>query len=349
MRTSLAILVLIACGSTEEPQAPVLDDPVVLEPPNLDGVDLPAAFHDAFRLIAAVDLRAAWAGHLRALERAEPGCPDIYLGNPDVENIDIRTRNKGLSWMDYCMQGDGTIYSGFSYWENRIVAQGDPETALGRTVDASRLLFGDGAVSRGDDVLFEFVGTATDALTLAQGADFERWTYTSRVEGTVTGELAFPTAQGATTTPGGYRTDLNRRSTGGSEDGLEVQGNLYLFEHRIADRFDSLAVDLAFVGPAGAGPNDCTAEPSGWIGLRDSDAFWYDLVFEPRRGGDPQDPDYDNDPYSGCDGCGTLYLRGLEQPGIEVCLDLGFLWQGALQRPSIQDYAFTLRTLGEAP
>jgi hypothetical protein len=340
----LPALVVIACGAPPEPTGPDLDDPVVLEPPDLTGVDLPAAFADAFRAIAAVDVRTPWKGHLAALGRAEPGCPDVYFGNPDVENIDIRTRGKGLSWMDYCQQGDGSVYSGFAYWETRVVADGDPETALGRTIDATRLLFGDGTVARGDDMLFEFVGQASDALSLSTAPDFERWTYTSRVEGTVTGALALDGGP----LPGGYRTDLYRRTAGGSEESLEARGNLFLFEHRIAGRFDSLAVDLAMLGPAGAGPNDCTAEPNGWIALRDEDAFWYDLVFEPRRTGDPQDPDYDNSPYAGCDGCGTLYLRGLEQPSTEVCVDLSFLWAGGLDHPPARDFVFTLRDLGEA-
>jgi hypothetical protein len=344
MRATIALLSLVACGGAEPPEPPTLDDPVVLEPPDLTGVDLPAAFAEAFELIAAVDVRAAWAAHGRAIRAGQPGCPDLYLGNPDVENIDIRTRGKGLAWMDYCQQGDGTIYSGFTYWEDRIVSDGDETTALGKTVDASRLIFADGAVSRGDAMLFELVGTASDALSRTTAPDVDDWTYTSLVEGTVTGSYA----SDAGAVAGGYRTDLYRRTTGGSAQNLESRGNLFLFEHRISGRFDSLAVDLELTGPAGAGPNDCTAEPTGWIAIRDEDAFWYDLVFEARRQGDPQDPDYENQPYEGCDGCGTLYVRGLEQPGLEVCVDLGFLWEGALTPPPTSDFALILRDLGEA-
>lgn len=345
MRHLPLLLLAVACGSEEPTEAPVLDDPVQLDPPDLSGVDLPAAYAEAFALLGAIDVRPTWAGHLASLERGEPGCPDVYLGNPDVENIDLRTRGKGYAWSDFCQQGNGLLYSGFSYWETALVTEGDPESALGRSVDASRVLIGDGALSQNDDMLFELVGQVDDALTLTTSPDGEAWTYTSRVEATVTGSLAF---EGGAT-PGGYRSDLYRRTSGGVEDRLETRGNVFLFEHRIAGRFDSLAVDLDFIGPTGAGPDDCTAEPSGWIGLRDEDAFWHDLVFEPRRTGDPQDPDYENDPYAGCDGCGTLYLRGLEQPGIEVCLDLDFLWEGGLDRPTIRDFAFTLRNPGEAP
>ncbi|TVQ92517.1 MAG: hypothetical protein EA397_06825 [Deltaproteobacteria bacterium] len=346
MRRVLTLALLLGCPAPEEErEAPVLSDPVELVPPDLEGVDLPQAFADAFRLIAGVDTRPVWAGHLDALDHAEPGCPDLYLGNPDVDSIDIRTRAKGRSWADYCQQSDGTIYSGYSYWENSLTAMGDPNTTLGRTADATRLLLGDGAVSRDDEMLYEFVGEAEDSLSLTTTSESETWTYTSRIAGVATGQFIFDDSP----TPGGFRVGLYRRSTGGDADTLETRGNLYLFEHRIADRFDSFAVDLEFSGPLGAGPDDCTLEPTGWIGLRDEDAFWYDLVFEPRRGGDPQDPEYDNEPYTGCDGCGTLYLRGLEQPTLEVCMDFDFLWDGLLDHPRIQDYAFTLRNLGEAP
>lgn len=346
MRPLSLLLLVAACGPQDsERPAPVFSDPVELEPPDLSGVDLPAAFVDAFRLVAQIDTRAVWRGHLSALALAEPGCPDIYLGNPDIENLDIRTRGKGLSWMDYCQQSDGTIYSGYGYWENGVVTHGDPESTLGRTADATRLLLGDGAVSLDDAMLFELIGEATDSLSVTTTPDDESWTYTSRVAGTLTGELIFA----ETDTPGGFRADLYRRSTGGSSDSLEARGNIYFFEHRIADRFDSFAVDLDFSGPQGAGPDDCTAEPTGWIGLRDQDGFWHDLVFEARGSGDPQDPEYENDPYTGCDGCGTLYLRGLEQEAIEVCLDFDFLWAGLLDRPVLSDFTFTVRDLGEAP
>jgi hypothetical protein len=351
-RLPLLALALLACGAPEDTDEIVFDDPVELPPPDLEGVDLEAAFTDAFRLMAAVDLRAGWAGHVDALERRRAGCPDIYLGNPDIEGIDLDGDARGYAWRDFCRQGDEIEWGGFAFWETEAGVQGDPTTAEGRTIEAERLLFADALVGQGDEVLFAFDGEGTDALTRTDAADgYEAWTYTSRVQGTVSGTLAFPAEVTSTAmaTPGGYRTDLYRRATGGVDASLEARGNVYLFEHRIQDRFDSLGLDLELKGPAGAGPEDCTAEPRGWIALRDEDAFWYDLVFEPRYDGDPDDPDYPNDPYSECDGCGTLYVRGLEQEGIEVCVDLSFLWDGALAPPSADAFAFTLRDPGEAP
>ena len=343
----LALTTIAACGDPDDTGEIVLDDPVELPVPDLEGVVLEDVFRDAFSLMAMVDLRPAWAGHVDSLELRQDGCPDLFNGNPDVEDIDINSRNKGSAWMDFCSQSDDTLFGGFEYWEIDVNIDGDEDTAEGKTIEASRLLFGDGVVGRGDDVLFEFDGEGTDALTVTNASDgYSAWTYTSRVEGTVTGTLPFDTVTSGT--PGGYRTDLYRRATGGGAgEALESRGNVYLFEHRLQTRFDSIGLDLELKGPEGAGPDDCLLEPRGWIAVRDSNAFWYDLVFEPRYDGDPDDPDYPNDPYSNCDGCGTLYVRGLEQEGIEVCLDLSFLWEGSLTPPDVEDFAFTLRDPGE--
>lgn len=339
-----ATLALTACGTPEEPDDLVLDDPVELPPPDITGLDMGAAFESGFQALTEVDLRAAWSGHEAAMNLRRPGCPDIFAGNPDVEDIDIGEDAPGSSWLDFCEQRDGTTFGGFEYWEIAVNREGDPTSGAGRTTEASRFLLGDGVVGRGDDVLFEFDGEATDGLTLTEAAaDYYVWSYSTRMEGTVTGSLAFD----GTPNAGGYRVGLTRRASGGVDQNLEVNGNVYFFERRIEDRFDSIAANLELIGPETAGPDDCTAEPQGYISLRDENAFWYDLVFSPRYDGDPDDPDYPNEPYSECDGCGTLYIRGLEQEGVEVCLDLGFLWEGPLDPPDVKDFAFTLRDPGE--
>lgn len=340
----LVALCLSCTGSEPEPEL-VLDDPVELPPPDISDVDIPAAFEAGFLALTELDLRTPWAGHRDALNLRRPGCPDIFAGNPDVEGIDLNSDNDGFAWRDFCDQSDGTNFGGFEYWEIAVNRDGDPTTGAGRTTEASRLLFGDGVVGRDDEILFEFDGEATDGLTITEAAaDYYAWSYSSRMEGTITGSLAFPAGS---PNEGGYRVGLTRRAAGGVDEGLEANGNVYFFERRISGRFDSVAANFELIGPGAAGPDDCTQEPQGYISLRDEDAFWYDLVFSPRYDGDPDDPDYPNEPYSECDGCGTLYVRGLEQEGIEVCVDLGFLWAGPLEPPAVQDFAFTLRDPGE--
>lgn len=342
---ALALGLSACAGDGGDTDPLVLDDPVELPPPDISGLDMPAAYETAFTLLTELDLRTTWAGHQAAMDLRRPGCPDIFAGNPDIENIDIGSDNDGMSWRDFCEQSDGTEFGGFEYWEIAINAEGDPTSGAGRTTEASRFLFGDAVIRNGDDILFEWDGEATDGLTTTvAAADYAAWSYSSSMEGTASGALTF----GDTTTPGGYRIGLTRRASGGADQGLEANGNVYFFEHRIQDRFDSIAVNLELVGPEAAGPDDCVQEPQGYISLRDEDAFWYDLVFSPRYDGDPDDPDYPNQPYSECDGCGTLYVRGLEQEGVEVCLDLAFLWEGPLDPPAVQDFAFTLRDPGEA-
>ena len=36
----------------------------------------------------------------------QPGCPDIFAGNPNVEDIDIDPDRKGSSWLDFCDQAE---------------------------------------------------------------------------------------------------------------------------------------------------------------------------------------------------------------------------------------------------
>ena len=341
--TAIAVAGCSKGGDTDDI---VFDDPPELPPPDISGLDLPGAFETGFVTLAELDLRKAWAGHEKAMALRRDGCPDIFAGNPNVEDIDINTDNDGSSWLDFCEQGDGTTFGGFEYWEIAINREGDATSGAGRTTEASRLLFGDGVVGRGEDILFEFDGEATDGLTITEAAgDYYAWSYSSRMEGTVTGDLVF---DGEDLT-GGYRIGLTRRATGGADQGLEANGNVYFFEHRFQDRFDSIAANFELIGPAAAGPDDCTKEPQGYISLRDENAFWYDLVFSPRYDGDPDDPDYPNEPYSECDGCGTLYIRGLEQDHEigEICVDLSSLWSGPLDPPEVQDFAFTLRDPGE--
>ena len=125
---------------------------------------------------------------------------------------------------------------------------------------------------------------------------------------------------------------------GGDTARLESRGNLYLFEDRIADRWDSVAMDLELVGDDGAGPGDCTLEPTGWLSLRDTNAYWYDVVFLASEA-DTVDTSTD----TSCDGCGTLYIRGVESG--TVCPDLSAAWDGRLDPPDVADFVLSIHDL----
>jgi len=346
MRSHLLLAVLLTgCTKgeteTEDTGYPGVDLPT----PDIEGVDFAAAFQSALTLAVQTDMKSAWSGHLKALDDRSAGCPDIYIGNPDIENLDDLDEDAtGWSWIDYCTNQAGKTYSGWSYWENEVSIEGDAETAAGATSEVERSIQGNQLLAKKNDVLYEFDGSGSDALTLVQAPDYLRWIYASLVTATVAGEYAFGDTS---STVGGYRADIYLYATGGDADALETRGNLYFFDKRIAKRFDSVALDLSMMGPTGSGPDDCTEEPRGWIGIRDENAFWYDLVFQPRYDTDVNDTGYENEPYSACDGCGSLYIRGLEQPSMEVCMDFSFLWDGAtLQPPAVEDFVFTMRETG---
>ena len=231
------------------------------------------------------------------------------------------------------------------WWETEVSGNGRVDEDAGRTTEASRVLEGDAVVAIEGDVRFEFKGDANDYLyrvDQGEGKDaYQRWIYRTTVDGTVTGSDLFGDGDVAS---GGYRTDLYLDLTGGDVDRLQARGNVYLFEPVIEGRFDSISVDMDLQGVRGAGPEDCTLEPLGWIGLRDPDAVWYELVFLPRITEDIIGEPFPNEPLSICDGCGTLYVRGVESG--EVCVDLTDLFDTIESKlPVVDDYVLTLHEL----
>ena len=338
---SLLLLALVACAP-EEDTVEVSDPPEELVVPPLDGLDLESLYQDALSIGLTADLRAPWAAHRELLTGSvRGGCPDVYVGTPDLEIDGLDMDVRGESWMDLCEDGD-TRWGGWAWWDSFVRAEGDATTPEGLVVEGERSLIGDAVVSTSGDIVFEFKGEAADAFQRTDAPDYLRWSYTSLVTGTVTGSLPFA----GSVTPFGYRTDMYVSYAGGTGATAEVRGNVYLFEGRIQDRIDSMSANLEFVSPDGAAPDVCTLEPRGWLSVRDPDAIWYDLVFEPRYDDDATDEDYPNDPLTVCDGCGRLYVRGLDQ-GIDVCPDFSFLWSGGLNPPESAGYSLNLRELLE--
>lgn len=336
------LVLLVACGGDPaDTGAPPVTDrgPAETLPlPDVSEVDFPAAYSSALRQLMLVSTAAPWRGFTSTLGGVEPGCPDLWVGVPADDDFD-GDEGGGLSWYDTCSAADGTEWNGYAYWETSVSASGLVESYEGRTTEATRTLLGDGTVKDpAGNLRWSFDGDASDSIYEVEGEGYTTWTWSSLVDGTVGGTDVFAD----TATPGGYRADLYLSASGGVSDRIEARGDLYLFTDLLDGRFDSIAADLTLIGPTGAAPGACTLEPYGWIGLRDPEAYWYDLVFLPAELEDYQDP-YANDPLGECDGCGTLYIRGVEQG--EVCVDLMTLFTDGVVRPPISDFVMPLREL----
>lgn len=340
LTTSLSMLMSCEQEEAEKERTVDVGEPEeALTLPDLSGIDLPAAYAEALQTAMTINLNSAWQANVSALALRHTGCPDLYVGAPPVEDnaFDMNDDIPGVSWYDFCSTPAGLYYGGHNYWSGTVTGEGTVESAEGRTVIGEREMIANGVVGDDSAVMFEFNGEGSDSLTLTQAEGYERWVYSSLLNATVTGTLV--NADG-----GGWRTDLYLNATGGDADTLEVRGNVFFFVPRIQERFDSVAMDLTYAGFNGAGPDTCTLEPQGWIGLRDADAFWYDLVFQPTEVEDGAELD---PRYSECDGCGTLYVRGIETIEYgEVCVDFSGLWNdGPVALPAPEDFIFTLRQL----
>jgi hypothetical protein len=341
----------VACGPEGEDSVDLGDPVAPLVLPDVSDVDFPTAYQEAVQLAKGVHTGRAWEGHVASLGRRFEGCPDMYSGVPDDDTVDIESGDEpeGATWFDDCTTPGSIDYHGYVWWDGTVAVDGDPEDREGVTVDATRTLDASGVVSSGEDVAFELRGEATDSLSEVVAPKYRHWTWSSDITATVTGTDVFANDSQA---PGGWRTDMALYATGGDSNVLEARGNVFLFDHRMQDRFDSIEMDVAFLGEGAYGPDDCTEEPAGWIGLRDENAYWYDVVFLPRYEEETNDTATSNDPYTACDGCGTIYLRGVEATEIgEVCMDFGFVWSDQpVEPPAVEDYVLSLHQLqSEAP
>jgi len=327
---------MVGCNSEEEP-VDLGDPPVQLDVPDVAPEELAAGVEEALATALAIDLREVWPAHVETLELASPGCPDFYAGTPDLENNEI-PEDLGWSWSDLCTATGDRRYAGWAWWDNTVEVSGDASDNVGATTEASRTIVSDGLMALGDEVQLEFDGEASDSVLRVEATDYMSWSYSSLFDATVTGVLA------DTLTPGGLRAELFTRATGGDADTLELRGNVHFFEHRIRDRYDSITVDLLWAAPSSTSPDDCAEEPRGWIGVRDENAFWTELIFQPRYDDDVTDDPYDNVPLNVCDGCANVYIRGVKQD-FTVCPDFSFVWDGGLSAPEANAYALDMRTL----
>jgi hypothetical protein len=339
---SLLSLSLYSCTDTDGVTTEDYVPPEELPLPDLSDVDIKGAFELALQRVTEIQLTPAWNGNREVLDLRFNGCPDLYVGAPEEVDMDDAP---GVSWSDFCTTPGGLGYGGFAYWDSSVTQQGSPSSVAGYLLEGQREMIGQGIVNANGETKFEFKGTASDSFyfvedpPIADQDPYNRWIYSSLVEGTISGTLA-------TGSGNGYRTDLYMRVTGGDVDSLEARGNVYWFNSLINERFDSAGMDLVLVGENGAGPDDCTLEPKGWLGIRDENAYWYDLVFMPKDAEDSTG--YLDEEHSTCDGCGILYLRGVETENYgKICPDFSGLWSGdnSIDLPVATDFLLTLQQL----
>lgn len=302
----MVLLLSLAC----KPDAPAEDVLTEVSEAPLEDPMMEAGLLAGLQFALQADITAPWRGLSAANTYAMGACPAQYSGEPpDNDLAGTGAVGPGTSWSDACDAGD-TSYRGFMYWESAF--SGDVSTG------AERLLIGDSSVVQGDQVLYEFDGNARDSYSATSSAEGQWWEYEATVSAIIGGDLTY----GGTATPGGIQEDLFVYYTGGDEQFVEAIGNVYLYSDLIAGTFDSVYLDMEYQGTRGASDGECTAEPRGTIGLRDADAHWYYVVFEPKYN---STLDFENAEYSACDGCGTAYYRGFEQPS-RLCPDFSSLW-----------------------
>lgn len=320
----LPLLPLLAVACTPEPVDSGDTGPprgVELLPiPDMSGMDLAVAANEALDVALGVHAERAWTQHFAALELGSSGCPDLYFGDPTEPD----EGEEWMGWVDACVSTSGAEFAGEARWETEIAG----EDIGGLSIEAERTLQADALVRDTQQTFFSWDGRAEDSLLQVSDpdTDYARWTWRSDVDGTLRGTLPME----GTVHPDGWRSDLSLEMSGeqaGESQTLELalKGNVYLFEPLLQGNFDSLVVDLAWAEPEALGPDECTQEPRGWIGVRTPDATWFHLVFQPREEDVASGEAYDNSPYTDCDGCASLYVRGVAQEQL-ICTDLSWLW-----------------------
>lgn len=341
--TVLAILPMLALGACkkepEKADKPDRSTYDILEVPDLTGIDFEAAYSDALRLATTVTAAGPWDSHVELLANRDPTCPDIYAGIPDGDIDELQNADSGSSWIDFCETSLNETWAGYAWWDSfgsSVVDLSYPDITI---QTGTRELIADASITTDDGAIWEFDGELSEGVNYTIGTGYTDWTWSSLVVGTFSGSHVFAGSE----MPSGYRTDLYlEASKGDTGDHIEARGNVYMHDARLHTRFDSIVMDLEILGDNALGPDGCDQEPLGWIGLRDENAVWYDLVFLPRTEGDVAAPPYEN-PNSVCDGCGTLYVRGVESG--EICMNFQFALDDLIVPPSVDSFVLPHRGL----
>lgn len=320
-------LLLAACAPEEE-------EPIDLGPPapdlimpDMTGLDMATQLNRGLALALSADLRQPWSAFVDVMALRDT-CPDLYASGEGDNDM------PPLYWSDSCKTAGGILFEGDQGWN--ATATRDVLSTSSYVDYGERLLDGTSTVESETTRLFAFSGEGSDSFYASiddatQSTVPNRWTYSASVSGTVSGTLPF--SEGSTYT-GGWREDLYLNYTGGDADQLTMRGDLFLLQETF-DRFDSVSLDMTLYGAKGAPPGTCLKEPYGYIGLRDTNAYWYEVIFMPmdETEAGAESPE--------CDGCGTLFVRGVEQ-ATPVCVSFDSVWE-TLSPPVINDYIYSVR------
>lgn len=303
----------LACAGEADTAVPVNHSP------DFEILGLDDAFQDA--AVSSVRMSEPWRGLEGSLGLADPGCPTLYAGPPDgAEGLE-----GGASWADDCVTSGGWSFDGWAWWDVDLQVEAGEEPGDTQTVDARRRMAGDGVVLH-DGLVWGFVGEAEDAFTTGEEDGATTMSYESQLDYMYQG-AGYAAAYRVQMYSAVLRTDVETYTFRGE---LTTPGAL------IEERFDTVRLDTTWEDADGV---NCAREPRGYIGLRDLDGVWFELVFSPTDDGEWAEVE-DTD----CDACGTLYVGGVAWdrlcPGISR--DTVEEW---IETPSTEEYVFSLHGL----
>lgn len=335
----IASLLLLFTGCTgpaddtapEETKVELDTAPPTVSDADLTGVD-EQLFVDSVALILTVSANSVWGAIDASLARGNgSSCPDVYLGTPNPNEVDFEGVDDdfdGWSWYDYCRNGSTRIGGGM-FWDTELVTSIDKGDTL---YEGQRSLVSAAWVGTDDETFVQFDGDLDDSLRMrvAPGGGKTVEGYSMSFDGIVGGSDLFADATG-------WRSTLEFDYQPGS---FSIIGNLFMFEQVVDGRFDAWSYQLE------EGDTTCAKEPEGWLAVRAIDGFWFELDYEtPLDYGDTGKVP-DTDPYAACDGCGTLYVRGIDQlerqeVGV-LCPDFSTAWSG-IATPQPEDFLYPPR------
>ena len=316
----LAVALLTGCPSADPPDpGPPAED---LPPPDLSGVDLDEALVESVDFLTRTTGRAAWAGHLAALDRISAGCPTVWSGVPSGVG-DVDGGEDGNGWQDSCSNGN-VAYRGSVAWSTTANPDGP--------VIGTRTLAAIATVDEGEGELFRLRGAVEDSLRLDEGG--ARWTYSSTFNGAAGGSATVDPDLPAVA---GWRGNTSVTWVGGARWSINVAANLAFDEDMVQGRFDALDVETYIPGP-GANEMGCGQEPHGRISMRLPPGDWVDVQFWVPPPAESPEEIVTND----CDGCGSVTIRGV--PLGDACPDFSLLWTAEqLPRAVLDDFVLPMR------